>query len=144
MHSCSLEVVDQPRPLQEFLPLQEDSDVLQALVPLQELTPPHFTFPSARAVAVAPAANKAAAVAATRVNLPMTTPIPTAAKMPRHDANGKPSNPTTARLDDHPCVKRAGDSAFSVTPSPAMSPGSPLLRARLAASRPAAAPVWMP
>ena len=33
----------QPRPLQEFLPLQDDKAVLQALVPLHELTPLHFT-----------------------------------------------------------------------------------------------------
>jgi hypothetical protein len=33
----------QPWPLQEFWPLQDDDAVLQALVPLHELTPLHFT-----------------------------------------------------------------------------------------------------
>ena len=65
----------QPRPLQEFLPLHDDKAVLHELVPLHELIPLHFTASSARAAVVAPAANKAAADAARRVNLPISTPV---------------------------------------------------------------------
>jgi hypothetical protein len=52
----------QPWPLQEFWPLQDDEAVLQALVPLHELTPEHFT-PACAGAAKLPAAKIAAAVA---------------------------------------------------------------------------------
>jgi hypothetical protein len=57
----------QPWPLQAFWPAQELEAVLQALWPLQELAPTHFTPAPAAAGAVvnAPAANIAAAAAAT-------------------------------------------------------------------------------
>ena len=55
--------------------MHDDSAVLHELVPLHELTPLHFTASSARAAVVAPAANKAAAEAATSANLPMSTPM---------------------------------------------------------------------
>ena len=54
----------QPCPLQEFMPLQDDEALLQALVPLHELTPLHFTPAACAAVAKVPAAKMAAAVAA--------------------------------------------------------------------------------
>ena len=44
MHSVSVVVSLQPKPLQEFCPLHELCAVLQALVPLQEFPPLHFTF----------------------------------------------------------------------------------------------------
>jgi hypothetical protein len=53
----------QPWPLQEFWPLQDDDALLQALVPLQEFTPLHFTPPAWADVARPPAANIAVAVA---------------------------------------------------------------------------------
>ena len=65
----------QPKPLQEFLPLHDDNDVLHELVPLHELIPLHFTDSSARTAVVAPAANKAAADAARRVNLLISTSV---------------------------------------------------------------------
>src|SRR5580704_265333 len=52
----------QPWPLQAFWPLQDDEAVLQALVPLHELAPAHFTAAWA-AVAKLPAAKIAVAVA---------------------------------------------------------------------------------
>jgi hypothetical protein len=57
----------QPRPLQAFWPAQELEAVLQALWPLQEFAPTHFTLAPAAAGAVVnvPAANIAAAAAAT-------------------------------------------------------------------------------
>jgi hypothetical protein len=60
----------QPWPLQEFCPLQADEAVLQALVPLQELTPMHFT-PASAVAAKLPAAKIAVAVAS-RVFLVMS------------------------------------------------------------------------
>ena len=74
VQSLALTMV-QPIPLQEFLPLHDDKAVLHELVPLHELIPLHFTASSARAAVVAPAANKAAADAARRVNLPISTPV---------------------------------------------------------------------
>src|SRR5437868_3731163 len=56
------EVSVQPWPLQEFWPLQDDEAVLQALVPLQELMPPHFTLSACAAEAKVSAAKIAAAV----------------------------------------------------------------------------------
>jgi hypothetical protein len=53
----------QPWPLQAFWPLQEDEADLQALVPLQELTPLHFTPPALAVAAKLPAAKIAVAVA---------------------------------------------------------------------------------
>jgi hypothetical protein len=51
-----------PIPLQEFCPLQDEVAVLQALVPLQELTPRHFTLPPpAEAAGAIATANNAAA-----------------------------------------------------------------------------------
>src|SRR5229473_5698236 len=52
----------QPWPLQAFWPLQDDEALLQALVPLHELAPLHFT-PAWAAVAKLPAAKIAVAVA---------------------------------------------------------------------------------
>jgi hypothetical protein len=49
--------------LQAFWPLQDDEPILQALVPLHELTPLHFTPSACAAVAKLPAANMAVAVA---------------------------------------------------------------------------------
>src|SRR5687768_6696728 len=43
VHSPAFAASVQPWPLQAFMPLQADEAVLQALVPLQELTPVHFT-----------------------------------------------------------------------------------------------------
>jgi hypothetical protein len=48
--------------LHEFCPLQDDEPILQALVPLHEFTPAHFT-PACAAVLKAPAAKIAVAVA---------------------------------------------------------------------------------
>src|SRR5580704_8000625 len=53
----------QPWPLQAFWPLQDDEAVLQALVPLHELAPLHFTPSACAAVANEPAAKIAVAVA---------------------------------------------------------------------------------
>src|ERR1700730_4873584 len=54
-------------PLHEFCPLQEFWAVLQALVPLQELPPPHFTLAPADATdAALPTANRIAAEATSR------------------------------------------------------------------------------
>ena len=54
------------------MPLHEELAVAQALVPLQELTPLHFTLPSADATVTAPAlANIAAAVAAMKARFLM-------------------------------------------------------------------------
>ena len=53
----------QPWPLQAFWPLQDDDAVLQALVPLHELTPLHFTPAACAEVARLPAAKIAVAVA---------------------------------------------------------------------------------
>jgi hypothetical protein len=53
----------QPWPLQAFWPLQDDEALLQALVPLQELTPLHFTPAAWADVARLPAAKIAVAVA---------------------------------------------------------------------------------
>jgi hypothetical protein len=87
----------QPKPLQEFLPLHEDKAVLHELVPLHELMPLHFTVSSARAVVIAPAANKAAADAARRVNLPISTPM----------ARLTPQCPDRAQTGSHgPCRVR--------------------------------------
>jgi hypothetical protein len=67
VHSVSVAVSLHPRPLQEFCPLQELCADLQALVPLQELPPPHFTFAVAEAPdAMLPTANKIAADAISR------------------------------------------------------------------------------
>jgi hypothetical protein len=67
VHSVSVTVSLQPMPLQEFWPLQEFCAVLQALVPLQELPPVHFTLGEADAtVAALPTANKIAAEAMSR------------------------------------------------------------------------------
>ena len=56
-----------PLPLQEFCPLQELFALLQADLPLQELTPSHFTFASSAALAVVTAAmEKTIAAAAAR------------------------------------------------------------------------------
>ena len=74
VQSLALAIV-QPIPLQVFFPLHEDKAVLHELVPLHELMPLHFTDSSARAAVVAPAANKAAADAARRVNLPISTSV---------------------------------------------------------------------
>jgi len=74
VQSLALTLV-QPRPLQEFLPLHDDKAVLHELVPLHELIPLHFTGSSARTAVVTPAANKAAADAARRVNLLISTPV---------------------------------------------------------------------
>jgi hypothetical protein len=49
--------------LQAFWPLQDDDAVLQALVPLHELAPLHFTPSACAAVANEPAAKIAVAVA---------------------------------------------------------------------------------
>src|SRR5262249_32254077 len=69
-HSASLAVSIQPSPLHEFWPLQEERAVLQALVPLQELTPLHFTAPSpAETRPARPSANTVAAVAARNADL---------------------------------------------------------------------------
>ena len=59
-------VTVQPWPLHEFMPLQDELADLQALVPLHELTPTHFTPPAVWACAVVtmPAAKIAEAVAA--------------------------------------------------------------------------------
>src|ERR1700730_13718241 len=53
----------QPWPLQAFWPLQDDDAVLQALVPLHELAPLHFTPSACAAVAHEPEAKIAVAVA---------------------------------------------------------------------------------
>src|SRR5689334_24416234 len=59
-----------PLPLQEFCPLQELLALLQADLPLQELTPSHFTFASSAALAVVTAAiEKTIAAAAARATL---------------------------------------------------------------------------
>src|SRR5690348_15241620 len=73
VHSLSVLTSLQPKPLHEFCPLQEDDAVLQALVPLHELTPPHFTRVAADASATTAAvANKAAAEAMIRWCLVMS------------------------------------------------------------------------
>jgi hypothetical protein len=73
VHSLSVLTSLQPKPLHEFCPLQEDDAVLQALVPLHELTPPHFTRVAADASATTAAvANKAAAEAMIRWRLVMS------------------------------------------------------------------------
>jgi hypothetical protein len=61
MHSLRVATSLHPRPLHEFWPLQEEVAVLQALVPLQELIPPHFTPSPAEATGARAAANNAAA-----------------------------------------------------------------------------------
>src|SRR5947199_2044836 len=72
VHSPALEACVQPMPLHEFCPLHDDEAVLQALVPLQELMPLHFTVLSAPAgSAMAPTANSKAAEATRRVRLVM-------------------------------------------------------------------------
>src|SRR5258708_21535092 len=53
----------QPWPLQAFWPLQDDEAVLQALVPLHELAPLHFTPSACAAGANEPAAKIAVAAA---------------------------------------------------------------------------------
>src|ERR1700738_4962885 len=64
VHSLSVAVSLQPMPLQEFCPLHELRAVLQALVPLQELPPPHFTLAVADATDPRlPTANRIAAEA---------------------------------------------------------------------------------
>src|ERR1700748_314805 len=56
-----------PLPLQEVWPLQELLALLQADLPLQELTPSHFTFASSAALALVTAAiEKTIAAAAAR------------------------------------------------------------------------------
>jgi hypothetical protein len=58
----------QPCPAQLFWPAQELWEVAQAEVPLQLLTPSHFTLPSsATAVLMAPAAKSTAAEAASAI-----------------------------------------------------------------------------
>jgi len=70
VHSLALAASPQPMPLHEFCPLHDDDAVLQALVPLQELMPLHFTALPAPAVsAMAPIANRSAAEATRRVRL---------------------------------------------------------------------------
>ena len=67
VQSSALVSLVHPWPLHEFLPLQEETAVLQLLVPLQELAPKHFTVVWAEATEMRlPAANKAAAEAANR------------------------------------------------------------------------------
>ena len=70
VHSPALTASFQPWPLHEFLPLHEDDEVLQALVPLHELMPLHLMAPCADAADTRlPAANNTAAEAARRVRL---------------------------------------------------------------------------
>jgi hypothetical protein len=65
VHSAESLTETQPWPLQAFMPLQLDVAVLQALVPLHELAPAHFTVDCAcETLAIVPAANIAAAAAA--------------------------------------------------------------------------------
>jgi hypothetical protein len=70
VHSPALAASVQPWPLQAFWPLQAELALLQALVPLQALAPLHLVVWAWAAVASAPAAKRAAAVA-TRVRLVM-------------------------------------------------------------------------
>jgi hypothetical protein len=75
VHSTVVLVMTMPCPLQAFWPFSAVA-VLQALCPLQALTPAHFTEPCALAVVtMAPAANRAAAVAANIALLDIVTSL---------------------------------------------------------------------
>jgi hypothetical protein len=75
VHSIVLPVMMNPWPLQAFWPFSAFA-VLQALWPLQALAPSHFLAPSALAVVtMAPAANRAAAVAANIALLDIVTSL---------------------------------------------------------------------
>jgi hypothetical protein len=68
VHSSADAVVNQPWPLQEFMPLHEELAVLHSEWPLQELMPEHFTVFAAEAgtaKVVAAMARPRAAVART-------------------------------------------------------------------------------
>src|SRR5260370_32494250 len=58
-----------PLPLQEFWPLQALLALLHAECPLQELTPSHFTFPSAALAVLTATAENITAAAAARATL---------------------------------------------------------------------------
>ena len=149
-HSLVDEVSIQPKPLHEFLPLHDDWALLQALVPLHELTPAHLTLVlPAEAAATMPLTAKAAAAAAARkVRLDMTNSSGTRGDDSRfgckHDFIQRCRKDylcEEARSVDQPRVKRSGESAASFTPSTVISSGNLQSRARLAARRPAAAAV---
>jgi hypothetical protein len=94
VHSLALEVWVQPMPLQEFCPLHDDDAVLQELVPLQELMPPHLIVPSASAAAATePSANRAAAEAMRRARMIIwnSSASADAARMTRDAVNRKSS-----------------------------------------------------